>query len=690
MATGLADDHNFPPGAPGQGGEPVGAGGPDTAAMAPLQGPAQHIGGIGGISRGQHLDVHRLLHIIRHHAAKVVLIALVSSVAAGVIASLGDTPWSHKQQAVVQRDGFARLSDKLYGLLSEDLLPARIEDSVKQHPEAGKYQEVSLEVNHKGMQAVEIIARGPEEADVRACSELAVKAFKQWFAGELESEIKRLTQQRIQRENALTAQAGELQKIQRDIRWLALIQNEYDAARLRQETLARKRAALGKTAAPAAPKGREANAERNQLKRRRLVVQIVELQMQRAEMEPRYKMSHPRMRAIKGKLDHLDKALKGLPPPVGAVEDTEYLAFLESSARLEVLKQHLERAGKRAGAAERNLVKFRIRGTILNQEVITYGDKISRLEEARSLEPLAAGKAEMIAPPTPAGKLARAVPFGLLLGIVIGVIMAMGAEYFRTTCASPGEVFADLGLPTLAVIPSIPPDREKYISPSSPHSELAEMFSILRNNLRYSGPHDPQKMVLVTSPLPNEGKSLLSANLAISYTFEGLNVLLVDADMRRSKGYPSLASSKGAPGLVAWLEGRLESPEGAVTPTEIPGLSLVAAEERAGNATKLLSSPRMDQLLSWAEENYDVVILDTPAVLPVADTTIFAQRARAVLMIVDAHSTRASAAHVAMSRLLHVRSKMVGAVLNRAGHRAMGYMPYYGHGYGYTYGYKYG
>jgi capsular exopolysaccharide synthesis family protein len=195
---------------------------------------------------------------------------------------------------------------------------------------------------------------------------------------------------------------------------------------------------------------------------------------------------------------------------------------------------------------------------------------------------------------------------------------------------------------------------------------------------------------MVTSPLSGDGKSMIAVNLAISFSFEGLNVLLVDADMRRSKGYGPLAHAAKGEGLVSWLEGGLGSPEDAVVESFIPNLSVLPAGGKAGNATKLVASPKMVDLFEWAQENFDVVVVDTPAVLPVADTTMFANLGRAMLMVVDAANTRSGAARAAISRLVHVRGRVVGAVLNRADHRALGYMSYYGAKYGYGYGYRYG
>jgi tyrosine-protein kinase Etk/Wzc len=180
---------------------------------------------------------------------------------------------------------------------------------------------------------------------------------------------------------------------------------------------------------------------------------------------------------------------------------------------------------------------------------------------------------------------------------------------------------------------------------------------------------------------------MIAMNLAVSYAFEGLSVLLIDADLRRSKGYGLLVPDAAQAGLVAWLEGTASSPEEVIAASGEPGLSVLPAGGKAANATKLVSSPRMAELLEWAQQRYDVVLVDTPAVLPVADTTIFAHLARAVLVVIDASSTRSAAARAAVSRLTHVHGNVVGAVLNRADQRAMGYMSYYGGSYGYSYGY---
>jgi capsular exopolysaccharide synthesis family protein len=371
-------------------------------------------------------------------------------------------------------------------------------------------------------------------------------------------------------------------------------------------------------------------------------------------------------------------------------------AIIESEVRERVLGQYLRAAKKRMDAAlgPRSEVQLQIENTLLRQEMVTLSDRLSRLEAVLAIAPLEpAGKRKpAVTPPKQVWeRLLRSVPFGLLLGAVMGVLFAMGIEHLRDTCSSPSEVFQDLRLATLSIIPRLSPDSARCISPHEPHSDLAEMFSILRNNLRYSGANSPEKLVMVTSPLSGDGKSMIALNLAVSFSLEGLSVLLVDADMRRSRGYAPILSGGTGGGMVSWLEGLSSTPQEVIVPTGVPGLSILPAGGKADNATKLVASPRMEELLTWAQEVYDVVVIDTPAVLPVADTTIFANLARAVLMIIDASNTRTGAARAAISRLVHVRGRVVGAVLNRADHRALGYMSYYGarYGYGYGYGYRY-
>ena len=175
---------------------------------------------------------------------------------------------------------------------------------------------------------------------------------------------------------------------------------------------------------------------------------------------------------------------------------------------------------------------------------------------------------------------------------------------------------------------------------------------------------------MVTSPGPKEGKSYVSTNLAVSFAQEGNTVVLVDADMR--KGTEPLLTQAAAPamgsldlGLTSYLEGGLSADE-ILVPTAVPNLFVIPSGGTAANPASALRSERMGELMEDLQGRFNVVILDTPPMLPVVDSALMAPLVRGTLMVVHSGSTRSGELSEAVSRLRHVDAPLIGAVLNRA------------------------
>jgi len=299
----------------------------------------------------------------------------------------------------------------------------------------------------------------------------------------------------------------------------------------------------------------------------------------------------------------------------------------------------------------------------------------------------------------------RTIVLSLIMGMGIALFVAFLLEHLDDTIRSPYEVYKEFGLPTLGLIPYLgKPDKEKksklLINPKAPKSTLAEIFSLLRNNVRYSAKNNPQKMVLIASAMPNEGKSFIAANLAIAYALEGNKVLIIDGDLRKPEIHKILdlmhaEEEAPCPGLAGYLEDD-ESLEKTIIPSNvIDDLFVMPAGRRVHNPAKLLASEKVTDLLHRLDEQFDVIILDMPAILPVVDATVVSGRSRSVLLVLQADSTPKEAVQEAISRLEHVGSPLAGLVLNGIkGKRSAyyyGYHPgYYYSRYSYGYGYGYG
>lgn len=271
----------------------------------------------------------------------------------------------------------------------------------------------------------------------------------------------------------------------------------------------------------------------------------------------------------------------------------------------------------------------------------------------------------------------------LVLGLVLGLLLGAAAGLLRATLDTrirDAETLKEsLGLPVLGVIP-----RDKGIEQAplvaqlDRHAPRVEAFRQLRTNLRFLGVDRKIYSLVVTSPLPVEGKSLTTCNLAVTLAEAGLSVIVLDADLRRPSvasyfglenavGLSSVLSGQAVVGdaLQSWGEGNLRVlPSGPVPP----------------NPTEMLESHRMADLLSRLQSEADVVLIDAPPVLPVADATVLGALADGVVLVAREGRTRQEQVERAIEALRRVEARLVGTVLNadRARH---------GHGYG---SYRYG
>jgi len=267
---------------------------------------------------------------------------------------------------------------------------------------------------------------------------------------------------------------------------------------------------------------------------------------------------------------------------------------------------------------------------------------------------------------------------------VLGAMVAAGAafviEYLDDTLKTPDDVNRTLGLPTLSAIGRLEEGQNELIMTADPLSPVSEAFRVLRTNIRYSSVDRPLQVLLVTSPGPEEGKSVVAANLAMALAQAGLRTVLLDADMRRPRLHRlfGLHPREGLTGalLAGNTDGRLQ-------PTEVEGLSILPAGEKPPNPVELLGSQRMRELREELLKSFDAIVVDSPPVLIGADAAVLGQMVDGVLLVVNAGETRRDMARQAVESLRQVGANVIGVVLNRVPTRRGGYYYYYPHYYYY-------
>jgi capsular exopolysaccharide synthesis family protein len=201
---------------------------------------------------------------------------------------------------------------------------------------------------------------------------------------------------------------------------------------------------------------------------------------------------------------------------------------------------------------------------------------------------------------------------------------------------------------------------ETILRPTSPASEAYRTVGV---NLRYGGPEPRPKSILFTSAGPDDGKSAAMANVGVALAQGNAQIVLIDADLRN----PSLHEVFGvsnAQGLTTLASS--PSSELPVQETDVPGLKLVASGPAPTNATEVLSSPGVVQLIERLRSDADLVLVDAPPVTAAADTSMLAARLDGVILVVDSQRTRRQDARRAKDQLERVNARILGVLLHNA------------------------
>lgn len=282
--------------------------------------------------------------------------------------------------------------------------------------------------------------------------------------------------------------------------------------------------------------------------------------------------------------------------------------------------------------------------------------------------------------PRPAINLALAAFVGLCLGFCAIFLV----DQVDDRIDSPREVEAFIGLDVLALIPKLSePSRDGSPVLLGSESSLLELetFRGLRAELLTRIERLPRsKVIAVLSAMQSEGKSTVSANLAAVLAMEQRKVLVLDADLRRPSIIRLLGKDLGG-GLPAVLRGELQIAE-AIQKSKIPGVDVLGAREGVSAAAELIGSPRFDECLRYARENYDLVIIDSAPVNQVSESALVARKADGVIFVIREHQTSRGAAIQARKRLVGMGVNLLGAAVNCARSQ--------GNSYGYYYAYERG
>lgn len=396
---------------------------------------------------------------------------------------------------------------------------------------------------------------------------------------------------------------------------------------------------------------------------------VVAQEAELANLSQRYKSKHPKYIQAESRLEELraglDRAVRvaaeGLGSSVAAARATE--------KKFEEALQQQEGKSLELG---RLAIDYETLSRTVEADTTLYQSVLHRMNETsvtKNVEPevirVITPSATPSAPAKPRKKFVLAL--ALLAGSFLGVGVALGRIAVDGSLRTVDQAESYLGLPVLSPIPQdhFPITREDDLPIiREQHGAIAENFRTLRTALHLLDPPRERRIFLFTSASPGEGKSYCSANLAIAFAQQGLNTLLIDADMRKPSLHGLFGHQVSTVGAADVLLGRATLTEAAQLANENL-LSILTAGQRPRHPAELLASPHFAQLLAEAAETYDRIVIDTAPVNAVSDALLLVRAADSVMLVVHAGSTSRKAVARVCDQLKDAGAHLDGVVLNR-------------------------
>jgi len=292
-------------------------------------------------------------------------------------------------------------------------------------------------------------------------------------------------------------------------------------------------------------------------------------------------------------------------------------------------------------------------------------------------------------PVTP--RLQKVVLASLLGGLILGGVIVYVQDVLDDRFSSPEEMAAQLGVPVLAIVRPLEPldaeGMESIHTNVDPHSFTTEAFRTLRTTINLNA--NVTERLLISSSEPGDGKTTISANLAVSFAQAGRRTLIIDADLRKP-GLTVLLGMKGQVGVSDVLvEGGdiAGQAEKIVRQTDVDCLDVIPAGLRRPNPAELLSGSSLAELLAWADSRYDQVLVDCPPVLAVSDAQIVGRLVDGAILVVRPDKNHRRLVLRACENFTSTGTSVIGVVANSLSSESNGAYDYnYSDGYGYGYG----
>ncbi len=420
-----------------------------------------------------------------------------------------------------------------------------------------------------------------------------------------------------------------------------------------------------------------------------------DLKIQVADLSTQFGPSYPKLAQMNNQLKEIDTQIQAEMKKIVSKVRGQYMTALQ---RENMLNDALENQKQEANKLNESAIEY----NLLKRDAETYRQLyeglLQKLKEAGVSAGLRANNFHIIdsaRPPT--GPIEPNIPrnllFSILLGSATGVGLAFLLEGMDNTIRTTEQAQMISGLASLGMIPlgsksaregpnpkrlviATSKEAVELVTQVRPQSQMAESYRALRTSLLLSNLGAPPKVIMVTSALPQEGKTTTSINCAVVLAQKGVRVLLVDADLRRPSIHKTLGMGPRS-GLSNVLTGSSTLEQTITRSAILPNLFILPAGTPPPNPAELLASTNMRDVLAQLREQYDHIVVDTPPSLSVTDAVVLSPRADAVVLVIRSGQTTKQSLRRARDILSQVNAKVVGVLLNAVDLSSPDYYYYY-------------
>ncbi|MFZ0761987.1 MAG: polysaccharide biosynthesis tyrosine autokinase [Candidatus Sulfotelmatobacter sp.] len=420
-----------------------------------------------------------------------------------------------------------------------------------------------------------------------------------------------------------------------------------------------------------------------------------DVKIQAAELSTQFGPSYPKLAELNNQLKEIDVQIQLETEKAAAKIRGQYMAAVQ---RQNLLQGAFDKQKQEANELNESAIQYSLLKRDLDSNRQLYEGLLEKLKEAGVSAGLKSNNFRIVdvarVPTSPVEPdIPRNLAFAVMLGLTSGVGLAFLLEGLDNTVRTTDQAQMISGLPPLGMIPMgsrmaheganpkrlvIATSKEavELVTQVRPQSQMAESYRALRTSLLLSNLGAPPKVIMITSALPQEGKTTTSINCAVVLAQKGIRVLLIDADLRRPSIHKTLGMGPRS-GLSNVLTGSATLQQAITRSPVLPNLSVLPAGTPPPNPAELLASANMRDILEELRGQYDHIVIDTPPTLSVTDAVVLSPRADSIVLVIRSGQTTKQALRRSRDILMQVNAKVSGVLLNAVDLSSPDYYYYY-------------